>query len=391
MKTNSFFLTFVFPDFFKISSSIQQSAGEQQNQSAGEQQNQADEDSLKDVAEAILGLSQAEESVPETLQQIPILSTQTPPLVSANTLATTQNSNSLHSPTPLSITSTQNSTSVSISLESSKEEIVSYFSTKENRIPNLDLIQLFKKLMIDDVRQIIKKRDIENPQEKMNKPQLKTYLIQKLTPAQQNPQLFSEITGEVTPSSSKDKIIKFLSDKNKIVPKNVEKLLEPLKKTDLEEICKKRGILFAKLKKEGLKKRMIEMLDPTKQSKEKIETFHNLEESQTCVLSNTDGRQHDAYKDDFNGIDLINRKYYDCRGHVKIFDWRLKMITCIMHLGMINCHALYVEMGGLCAYKSFRRQLMMKILKTEGKDDFYDHFVESRKKRKKRLQEANPL
>jgi len=248
-------------------------------------------------------------------------------------------------------------------------EIVTYFSNAANSIPDLNLIDLFRDLKIGDIRKIIKGRKLETKE--TSKTKLKNALIESMSPATSN--------DTVTTRNSQEEIVLYLSDDKHQIPNNLQLLLENLNKDNLCIIAKARGVIYAKLTKKNLVKKIMEALDPTKQNADAIRNWMSLEErKQTIFNVGIDGKQHDEYKDHFNGVDLINRRFYEGVGKFRITNWRLKMLSCIMSLALINSHTLHFEIKkgkDASNFKQFKRDLVMKMLKLQDKEAILDHIV----------------
>lgn len=115
--------------------------------------------------------------------------------------------------------------------------------------------------------------------------------------------------------------------------------LDSLKKNELIELLSKHG-----MKKSGNKPQLVNRLftahgdDPERQSKvDQAVKQHKL------AKFSSKSAHHAVYLQNFNMVDLINRKWYKQEFKYRVMHWRCKMFFGILKLGIINSHTLALE------------------------------------------------
>jgi len=191
-------------------------------------------------------------------------------------------------------------------------------------------------------------------------------------------------------NSAKEKIINYL--KHFVgIPIKLKPLLQQLSITQLKDVCKERKISCTKLNKDQIIEKINMLLDPTTQQQEKMKTYKQIEQSNLILKKNKEqGSHHQFYKDNFNGVDLLDRIYYTTEPQFKTKEWKCKMLLSIMETVLINACTLLCEFKGeKINYLVFRKELIIKGLHIEDKTAFLNQQIPLQQKKSANTPNSN--
>lgn len=283
------------------------------------------------------------------------------------------------------------SQSSGLSVKSSRQEIVTYLSNVQNVIPR-NISFFTKKLVIKELQTVYQKRGITTTKKK--RPELQEELLQKLQAL--IPQADARVSVTISEESTSEEIITFLQNSKNVVPPNVADLLQSLQLKHLKAICQIRGIAYAGLKIDALKKHILKHLDPTQAEKEILDTFHTMEESSRVVFDASEQDPHAIYRNDFNATDLFDRQFYNGLRKFKVMEWKVMIVQNLMSLGLINAWTIYHEIKKPTdpdlQFKLFKRNLIIRLLNSEDKKQYLrtfntEDFADQKEKILKKMKE----
>ncbi len=133
-----------------------------------------------------------------------------------------------------------------------------------------------------------------------------------------------------------------------------EEALSKMKVQELKQLARQKGIKSGQLNKQQLVRKMFTVLNRQETTMRKLLT--------SLENQNFSGKpdHHHFYRNNFNAVDLHDRKWYrfPFRYHVK--NWRCKMILSILSDGDINMWTIVNEMK-IMSYYQFRSALVKAL------------------------------